>query len=140
MLDIDFEKTVLTDEEKLVLKELRAGKLLQVNSDKKKSISALKSLNFVNYYLADEHGTRSAVSDLLHAEITDDGERYLVYIEDTEKRSLDDQKKDAEKEKRQFRHDWKIAIYSSVVGALLSRPIWDGIDWIAKLITSLLSK
>lgn len=38
--------------------------------------------------------------------------------------------KDKEAEKRQFMHDWKIAIFSALSGALLSEPVW----WIIKKI------
>lgn len=38
-----------------------------------------------------------------------------------------------EKERREFSHDWKIAIFTAFAGALLSRPIWSGIDWLIGL-------
>ena len=131
MLDIDFGKLVLTDEEKQVLRDLNTGISKRVNSSAKTAISNLKSLNFVSYYLGDDYGVRTKISDILYAVIT---------VDSIEKKDQEAQKRDADKEKRVFRHDWKIAIYSSVAGALLSRPIWAGIDWIAQFITSLLPK
>lgn len=140
LLDIDFGKLVLTDEEKQVLRDLNTGISKRVNSSAKTAISNLKSLNFVSYYLGDDYGVRTKISDILYAVITDDGKRYLLYLDSVEKKDQEAQKRDADKEKRVFRHDWKIAIYSSVAGELLSRPIWAGIDWIAQFITSLLPK
>lgn len=35
-----------------------------------------------------------------------------------------------EKLKKIFRHDWMIAFFSTIVGALLSKPIWSVISWI----------
>ena len=40
---------------------------------------------------------------------------------------------EAREDKRQrqkFAHDWKIAVFSAVAGALLARPLWAGIDWL----------
>ena len=43
---------------------------------------------------------------------------------------------EASEDKRQrqkFAHDWKIAVFSAVAGALLARPLWAGIDWLFDL-------
>ena len=42
----------------------------------------------------------------------------------------------AKEKKSQFRHDWAIAIFSSLVGALLSDPMWCGIRFVWDLIAS----
>ena len=52
--------------------------------------------------------------------IRERGRNYLRYIDD---------KKAAEQ--RANRHDWGIAIFSSLVGAILSDPLWSLIRWIA---------
>ena len=43
-----------------------------------------------------------------------------------EEKRLDEERtdrKESEKERRQFAHDWKIAVFGALSGALLSRPI-----------------
>lgn len=51
-----------------------------------------------------------------------------------------EERKELEKERRQFRHDWKIAVFSTLAGALLSRPIWEGIERIVSLLSLVLKQ
>lgn len=37
-----------------------------------------------------------------------------------------------EEKKREFRHDWRIAVFSAVFGALLSEPLWAVLRWLVK--------
>ena len=55
------------------------------------------------------------------AQISILGSRYLAYIR--EKRS---------QTRRARLHDWLIAAFSVLGGALLSKPIWNWIDWVIK--------
>ena len=65
--------------------------------------------------------------------------RGLEFLEEEEQKRKQDAEEAAaqeaekieflEKERREFRHDWKIAIFSALAGSLLSRPLWSGIDW-----------
>ena len=58
------------------------------------------------------------------AQITALGSRYLKYIK--EKRN---------KIKGEHLHDWLIPIFSVLGGALLSKPIWNGIDCLIKWVS-----
>lgn len=49
--------------------------------------------------------------------ITDRGKRYF---------------QDKDEKKRSFRHDWRIAIFSAISGALLSEPLWACLRWLIK--------
>lgn len=40
-----------------------------------------------------------------------------------------------ELQNREFKHDWKICIVSTLAGAILSKPLWDWVlPWIAQLL------
>lgn len=45
------------------------------------------------------------------------------------------QKREDEMQKRQFRHNWKVMFVSSLLGALLSRPVWGLLDRVISLCT-----
>ena len=60
-------------------------------------------------------------------------EKMILEEKQRQEEKDDEQKWELEKERRQFRRDWKIAIFSAFVGALFSRPLWDGIDWFIAL-------
>lgn len=47
--------------------------------------------------------------------------------------------KEAKDRKSQFRHDWAIAIVSSLLGALLSEPLWSAIYFLLNLLKPLLN-
>lgn len=38
------------------------------------------------------------------------------------------------KVRKVFLHEWKIAVFSALAGALLSRPLWAAIGWLANLV------
>lgn len=62
-----------------------------------------------------------------HSWITDEGRTYLKYTH----RQV--------RERRSDRlHDWIIAVFSILAGALLSRPIWESIDWLVQLLHKVL--
>lgn len=66
------------------------------------------------------------------------GHARLSYLQ-SEKEKMDQQAAQDTKEKRkQFRHDWAIAIFSALSGALLSEPLWLGIQFVIEFIQSLL--
>lgn len=56
-------------------------------------------------------------------------EKMILEEEQKQEEKEDDRKWELKKERRQFRHDWMIAIFSAFAGALLSRPLWGGIEW-----------
>lgn len=39
-----------------------------------------------------------------------------------------------EDRKEEHRHNWLIAVFSTLGGAILSKPMWDGIDWLIEWI------
>lgn len=43
-------------------------------------------------------------------------------------------KQEEDAEKRRFKHDWKIAIFSSFMGAFFSVPLWAFLGWIFDLL------
>lgn len=116
-----------------------------------------KKANFVNYKFDENyllmHGIpedmlEGVISELRHKklitlepgkkdgkdveiiQLTDKGENYFTDKEAQLQKQHEIEVKELEKEKRQFAHDWKIAIFSSLSGALLSKPIWDIIDFL----------
>ena len=56
-------------------------------------------------------------------------------ILETELRQEKERNGTDERIKRIFRHEWYIAIFSAIAGALLSRPLWSGIEWIVALLS-----
>lgn len=65
-------------------------------------------------------------------------EKMILEEEQKQREKDDDRRWELEKERRQFRHDWKIAVFSAFAGALLSRPLWDGLDWLLGLFKTIL--
>lgn len=57
-------------------------------------------------------------------------EKIILQEEQKQEEKEAERKWELEKERRQFRHDWKIAVFSAFAGALISRPLWDGLDWL----------
>lgn len=70
----------------------------------------LKAMGLIEYSLDSRDNRR-------YIEITDKGRRYFQEKED---------------KKQNFRHDWRIAIFSAVTGALLSEPLWAVLRWLVK--------
>lgn len=57
-----------------------------------------------------------------------------LYLTDAGKQFLNLTRDREDREKRRFRHDWKIATFSALAGALLSKPLWSGIEFFVTLI------
>lgn len=55
--------------------------------------------------------------------ISDRGCDYLIFLEHRE-RAI----------RREYRHDWKIAVFSALGGALLSEPLWDLIRFLLRAV------
>ncbi|MBP3304909.1 MAG: hypothetical protein J6L24_02965 [Oscillospiraceae bacterium] len=55
--------------------------------------------------------------------ISDRGWDYLIFLEHQE-RDI----------RREYRHDWKIALFSALGGALISEPLWDLIRLLLRLV------
>lgn len=62
--------------------------------------------------------------------LTDYGKTYF----EREEERISKEKREEELQKKTFRHDWRLEIFSVFAGALLSRPLWAGIDWLIDLI------
>ena len=58
----------------------------------------------------------------------------LQVLEQLRQKEADDAAKAAEEKRSQRRHDWAIAIFSTLGGALLSDPLWNLINRILNLI------
>lgn len=56
-----------------------------------------------------------------YADITEKGRQVLLHYENA-----------ARARRSERRHNWLIAIFSTVGGALLSKPIWTVLEWIAE--------
>lgn len=56
--------------------------------------------------------------------LTDKGKIYFIEQEKEIEREKRAEKSEIERQKRQFRHDWKIAVFSALAGAFLSEPLW----------------
>lgn len=68
----------------------------------------LKAMGLIEY-ATDERDLRKYIT------ITDKGKQHF---------------QEREEKKREFRHDWRIAIFSAVAGALISEPLWEVIRWV----------
>lgn len=111
MPDIDFDKIALSKDEQDALNELSTSNLL-FDGEGKEALNRL-----VHYGLADKVGASLNQKLCFIVKINDTGKDYLAYS------------KMATEESRKNRlHDWHIAIFSTLGGALLSKPIWEGID------------
>lgn len=98
-----------------------------------KKISKGKSLNWVSIEETPEYKTLIYFGLISHThghktgEITEKGFQVLLH-----RQHADDDRK------QEHRHNWFIAIFSTLGGAILSRPLWDGIEllieWVQKII------
>lgn len=68
--------------------------------------------------------------------LTDSGRYYLDRENERKERELQEERRQNERMRKQFRHDWKIAFFSAIAGAFLSRPIWSGIEFAISLFTN----
>lgn len=57
-----------------------------------------------------------------YASITEKGRQVLLHYENA-----------ADERREERLHNWLIAIFSTIGGALLSKPIWTVLEWIAEL-------
>lgn len=83
------------------------------------TIEVLKSMGLITY----EKWKDGAIHNIVPS---DSGLSYFEREEDEK----------AEK-KKAFNHDWKIAAFSTFVGALASEPLWKGLRFLANIIQSL---
>lgn len=108
----DFPFIHLSNSEKMLLMQCSADWVRVTNKNRNDAIR-LQDLDLIRKQRSDSPGKENEEI----CEIRDRGRNYLKYLEGED-----------EKEHRQFSHDWKIAMFSALAGALLSKPIWGGID------------
>lgn len=84
---------------------------LPKNVDAVQVVNLLRSMQLVTYTVERD----GSIHDI---KPTDGG---LNYFE-----KEDDEK---EKNRKEFAHEWKIAVFSALTGAFLSKPIWDFLNW-----------
>lgn len=123
MPEIDFDKIALSKDEQDALNELSKHNLLCEG----KVAAVLNRL--VHFGLAETFQSVHNQKLCLAARINDNGKDYIAYSRKVSNES---------REKRL--HDWKIAIFSTIGGALLSQPLWDSIEWLLALASSLFRK
>lgn len=62
-----------------------------------------------------------------------DGKIYDITPTDSGLSYFEKEDDDAAKTKKIFTHEWKIAIFSAITGALLSKPLWAFFEWLQSL-------
>ncbi len=117
--DMAFEEIVLGKEERYLLKKLSYKVAIEYSSDDScfDAVSRLKRLGLVETQAKKCDFSTGKIES--YAIITDRGKDLLEYYNG----------KDLDR-KKHYSHEWKIAIFTVLGGALLSRPLWSGIDWI----------
>lgn len=123
MPSINFDEIALSKDEQTALNELANHNLL-FDGESKEALNRLAHLGLAEKFQAIYNQKMCLI-----VRITDSGKDYLAYekMEDEEKRKSN-------------LHDWKIAIFSTVGGALLSQPLWYGIEWIISTVANLFRK
>ena len=58
-----------------------------------------------------------------------DGKIYDITPTDSGLSYFEKEADEKEKIRREFMHDWKIALFSAIAGALLSEPLWFFLKW-----------
>lgn len=86
----------------------------------------LEAMNLVEYKSRYVHEEKTIT-------LTDKGRIYFIEQEKEEKRKIQEKEAEELRQKRQFAHDWKIAIFSALAGAFLSEPLWTLIRSIIRL-------
>lgn len=81
-------------------------------ADAERTVIVLESLGYLTYDQEDN-------SDVRFISLTTSGIHYF---------------EDVASEKRRSAHDWRIAIFSAIAGALASEPLWWAIHWIFNLL------
>lgn len=120
----DFQFIHLSDSEKSLLMKCKLNMVKATDNNRNDAIR-LRDLDFIFMHGPDI----KSVENIEWCEIRDRGRNYLKYLDG-----------EAEKERRQFSHNWKVAIFSALAGALLSRPLWAGIEWILAIVARLFQK
>lgn len=115
----DFPFIHLSESQKTLLQACKLD-WVKVTDENRNDAIRLRDLDFIIKGKTD-HPNKENIE---FCEIRDRGRNYLEYLDG-----------EAEKERRQFSHNWKIAIFSAFAGALLARPLWAGIDWIIALLS-----
>lgn len=110
--DIHLSKNALR-----LLKKIYKGKSLDWTSIEKTS-----EYNSLAYFTLINHQRGSNIGNL-----TEKGLQVLLCHQHAE-----------EDRKQEHRHNWLIAVFSTLGGALLSKPLWDGIDLIIEWIQEIL--
>ena len=89
------------------------------DTDAVQVVELLRSMGYISY-------TKERDGKIYDITPTDSGLSYFEKEED-----------DAAKTKEIFAHEWKIAIFSTVAGAVLSKPLWTFLGWVWRLIVKL---
>lgn len=118
---MDFSKIVLSKRDISLLKDVRDGIATYADPGIDNLIKlGLVTTDFVIQSSYEPNNTNQTIS------LTDNGITYLVYVENT----------NADR-RREYRHDWMLAIFSVIGGALLSDPLWSFINWFANCLSKL---
>lgn len=120
---MNFDKIALTKNEFSLLQDVRDHRATYVDS----GMERLIHLGFVepDFLIQTTNCTENLNSEI---SITELGLMYLAYIENSQT---------AKKQDR--RHDWRIAIFSTLGGAILSKPLWDILDSLIDALSEFLS-
>lgn len=114
----DFPYISLSKDEMDLLIEVENKPLVQSAPSIHHAAKRLQDLDFIKIVKPANSGPK----DHEYCTIRDRGISYLQYIS-----------REKEKVRQEHIHNWKIAIFSAFAGALLSRPIWVGLDWIISI-------
>lgn len=112
---MDFDQIYLTDS------EVEALRYSAHNEISLSEFRRLKDYKLVSEIYSHKPGWSTVGKG--RAVINDRGEDYLIYLECREREN-----------RRERLHDWKIALFSTLGGALLSAPLWDGIRFLLRLL------
>lgn len=119
----DFETIRLSRKEYKLLSAAEKD-FIKVTSKNRSSAYRLQTLNLIKVLRScNEH------ENIEICEIRERGVNYLFFYRGKKSERKED-----------YAHEWRMQIFSAVAGAFLSRPLWDGIDWVIKLLSTLSSK
>ena len=116
---MDFEKIILSTKQVKRLKQLMLYPEGLPRSKEDHDLINYRLIDSMHYINSDKTGTTVY-------RINTDGKEYLKWLTFREREKQSDR-----------RHDWIIALFSVLAGAVLSRPLWETIDWIRSLFTSI---
>lgn len=119
--NVEFSDISLTPDELKALKKL-SKRSIRISPNDIKKYSRLKRFAFISMELRN-----SGAGEIVLIRLEDRGRDYLLYTKGGEA-----------KEKRGYSHDWKIAVFSTFAGAVLSKPLWAAFDWIIQKVSQLL--